>query len=103
MLEEIISSLASLEGYQLLLKIVLLLVLVMLGVWARGRCELPRRSAATHTCAHGDCEVPRARNARAVLTSLAPIPVIGSIARGTQRLSCSMRGSMEPRIEHFSR
>ena len=24
-----------------------------------------------------------------------PIPVIGSVARGTQRLNCSMRGSME--------
>ena len=32
-----------------------------------------------------------------------PIPVIGSIARGTQRLNCSMRGSMKPRIEQFSR
>ena len=28
-------------------------------------------------------------------TSLLPIPAIGSIARGTQRLNCSMRGSME--------
>ena len=31
------------------------------------------------------------------------IPVIGSIARDTQRLNCSMHGSMEPRIEQFSR
>ena len=32
-----------------------------------------------------------------------PIPVIGSIACGDQRLSCSMRGSIEPCIEQFSR
>ena len=31
----------------------------------------------------------------AVIISLLAIPVIGSIARGTQRLNCSMRGSME--------
>ena len=31
------------------------------------------------------------------------IPVIGSIARGTQWLNCSMRGSMVPRIEQLSR
>ena len=37
-------------------------------------------------------------------SSLLRIPVIGSIARGDQqRLNCSMRGSMEPRIEQFSR
>ena len=39
----------------------------------------------------------------AVGGSLLPIPVNGSIARGDQRLSCSMRGSMEPRIEQLSR
>ena len=33
--------------------------------------------------------------ARAVGISLSPIPVIGSVARGDQRLNCSMRGSME--------
>ena len=33
----------------------------------------------------------------------APNPVIGSMARGTQRLNCSVRGSMEPRTEQFSR
>ena len=32
-----------------------------------------------------------------------PIPVIGSVARGDQRLSCSTRRSMEPRIEQSSR
>ena len=32
-----------------------------------------------------------------------PTPVIGSITRGDQRLSCSMRGSIEPRIEQLSR
>ena len=33
-----------------------------------------------------------------------PIPVIGSVARGTQRLNCSMCGSVwRPRIEQFSR
>ena len=36
-------------------------------------------------------------------SSRLPIPVIGFIARGDQRLSCSMRGSTEPRIEQFSR
>ena len=40
---------------------------------------------------------------RSAESSLLPIPVIGSIARGDQRLNCSMRGSMEPRIEQFSR
>ena len=35
--------------------------------------------------------------------SLLPIPVIGSIACCDQRLNCSLRGSMEPRIEQFSR
>ena len=35
--------------------------------------------------------------------SLLHIPVIGSIARGDQRLTCPMRGFIEPRIEQFSR
>ena len=34
--------------------------------------------------------------------SLFPIPVIGSITRGTQWLNCSMHSSMEPCIEQFS-
>ena len=38
-----------------------------------------------------------------VAIRLLPIPVIGSIARGTQRLNCSMHGSIAPRIEQFSR
>ena len=36
-------------------------------------------------------------------SGLLQIPVIGSIACGDQRLNCSMRGSMEPRTEQFSR
>ena len=36
-------------------------------------------------------------------SSRSQIPVIGSIARGDQRLNRSMRGSMEPRIAQFSR
>ena len=38
-----------------------------------------------------------------LLTSLLLIPVIGSTARGDQRLNCSMRCSTEPRNEQFSR
>ena len=44
--------------------------------------ELPRRGRAC-VCKQG------------VLSSLLQSPVIGSIARGDQRLNCSMRGSME--------
>ena len=36
----------------------------------------------------------RSEGLRGIVFSLSPIPVIGSIARGTQRLNCSMRGSM---------
>ena len=35
--------------------------------------------------------------------SLLPIPVIGSIARGDQRLNCSMHGFIESRTVQFSR
>ena len=50
---------------------------------------------------HRDCPVPPSEARPA--TSLLRIPVIGSIARGDQRLSCAMRDSIEPRIEQFSR
>ena len=63
------------------------------------------RAAATAGYYSGDGEYegegPRGQRWR-VSTSRLPIPVIGSIACGDQRLNCSMRGSMEPRIEQFS-
>ena len=58
----------------------------------RGSPRTPLRTAARTPPATSCTSMLRTR---AAVSSLLPIPVIGSIARGTQRLNCSMRGSME--------
>ena len=74
--------------------------------------SLARASLASHRRPRraGRAPRPRRRSCAAaqlgdvcLTVSLLRIPVIGAIARGDQRLSCSMRGSIELRTEQFSR
>ena len=62
-----------------------------------------RASVRIITSAHHEC----ASRVRITSSLFYKFPVIGSIARGVQRLNRSgrgsMRGSMEPRTERFSR
>ena len=59
--------------------------------------QLARRGTSLPVLGGGNLD-----EATEFMVSLFPIPVIGSIARGTPN-GCSMRGAMEPRIEQFSR
>ena len=72
----------------------------------RLRAASRRRRLARHGARRRNPRKPpqlAAHRPRRPSTSLLRIPVIGPIARGTQRLNYSLRGSMEPRIEQFSR
>ena len=69
--------------------------------WGRLVCQRPRGRLVGAVCSiwskpNQTCDVKLGwHSAKTITVSLLPIPVIGSMARGTQRLNCSMRGSME--------
>ena len=78
----------------------------------RGSIRHSRRavqSAATQVYRHGEegwrcIRIPSTLSLPGLsASSLFPIPVIGFLACDRQRLNCSVRGSMEPCIEQFSR
>ena len=75
------------------------------GLLARNDSRVWHQPNATHALGFvpGRCQSNSEGDAFWHELLLCVIPVIGSIARGIQRLNCFMRGSMEPRIEQFSR
>ena len=74
-----------------------------MGEWERALLGAPQKAVLLRRALRADTwQLAVVRRRRRRQCCPLRIPVIGSIARGTQRLNCSLRGSMEPRIEQSS-